>query len=648
MERLLYRFQKPQFNILNLTQALQMQGFFWGDEMPLPNADQFVGQNVTESGFKQAQTQLIEFLGDEVPTNEKLVNNFATKAIADSKTTLMPIDYKVTVTSDPDETKNGDYTWNGTELVKSPYDPVVISNGYTNKQVEEIGNALDIKMANDPKIDCIHADALGRALIYYDKENECFVGAGLFESLFKIIGQLKKYEDSRYSTDPVDANGRLLFGWDKLTDRFFCGEEFGGQQQSKNYYVFEQAQQVGTVNHMIWYGESYTMGASAPVVLSDSQPYKNLTFDSGPRKDVEATSVIPLREFFRDPSVDGYHDRGETCCSGSANYASVSMMKNRGISPSDHVIFSSTAGHGSYKLSNLIKGTPWYPKLLEHVTKAKQLINNSGYTPQIINFVQGANDAAAASRTPKSVYKPMLAQLQIDAETDIKVASGNDNPIRFMLAQMSYGTAAHKEMAIAQLELCQESDKFMLVTPMYHFPYDGDKIHLTNIGYKWMSAYFGRAYDQYIYEQRKPDGIVPRLAYIDSDTIIVKFEVPALPLQIDTTTLAITTDNGFKVLLLDENGAVQLDANGQQVAADITEIITKDDTVLLQLAEPVTWGALVRYALDYQGAGLTLTEGASGNLRDSTKETVLIEGIIKPLYHVCPHFELTAYLDKGI
>ncbi|MCU4502057.1 hypothetical protein KTI78_02640 [Acinetobacter sp. WU_MDCI_Abxe161] len=616
--------------------------------MPLPNADQFVGQNVTESGFKEAQTQLIEFLGDEVPTIEKLVNTFATKELADSKTALMPIDYKVTITSDPDESKNGDYIWNGTALVKSPYDPVVISNVYTNKQVEVIGNAFDIKMANDPKIDCIHADALGRALIYYDKENECFVGAGLFESLFKIIGQLKKYEDGRYSTDPVDANGRLLFGWDKLTDRFFCGEEFGGQQQSKNYYVFEQAQHVGSVNHMLWYGESYTMGASAPIVLSDSQPYKNLTFDSGPRKDVEATSVIPLREFFTDPSVDGYHDRGETCCSGSANYASVSMMKNRGINPSDHVIFSSTAGHGSFKLSDLIKGTSWYPRLLAHVNKAKQLINNSGYTPQIINFVQGANDAAAASRTPKSVYKPMLVQLQIDAESDIKAASGKDNPIRFMLAQMSYGTAAHKDMALAHLELCQESDKFMLVTPMYHFPYDGDKIHLTNIGYKWMSAYFGRAYDQYIYENRKPDCINPRLAYIENDTIIIKFDVPALPLQIDTTSLAVTTDNGFKVLLLDENGAVQLDTNGQQVVADITEVITKDDMVLLKLAAPLTAGALVRYGLDYQGTGLILTEGASGNLRDSTKETVLIEGVEKPLYHVCPHFELTAYLNKGI
>ena len=540
------------------------------------------------------------------------------------------------------------YVWNGTQWIDEGLSPLDLAKKYSDTLVNTVVQALDFKKSEDPDIISFFNEALGRSLLYYDKKKERIVGAGLLESVFEVIEQLKIYEDTRYIPGKVDKNGQILWGWDKLTDRFFCGEEFGRQQQSKNYYVFDQAQQVGTVNHMIWYGESYVMGASAPIVLSDSQPYKNLTFDSGPRKDVEATSVIALREFFTDPSVDGYHDRGETCCSGSANFASVSMMKNRGINPSNHVIFSSTAGHGSYKLSNLIKGTPWYPVLLSHVSKAKQLINDPGYTPQVINFVQGANDAAAASRTPKSVYKPMLAQLQIDAETDIKASSGKDNPLRFMLAQMSYGTVVHKDMALAQLELCQESDKFMLVTPMYHFPYDGDRVHLTNIGYKWMSAYFGRAYDQYIYEQRKPDCINPRLAYVENDTVIVKFDVPALPLQIDTTSLAVTTDNGFKVLLLDENGGIQLDVNGQQVAADITEIITKDDTVILQLAEPVTWGALVRYALDYQGSGLILTEGASGNLRDSTKETVLIEGVERPLYHVCPHFELTAYLDKGI
>ncbi|RZG81984.1 SGNH/GDSL hydrolase family protein [Acinetobacter pittii] len=117
--------------------------------MPLPSADQFIGQNVTESGFKQAQSQLIQFLGDDVPTNEQLVNTFATKAIADSKTNLMPTDYKITVTSDPEESKNGDYTWNGTELVKSPFDPLDQAKIYTNERVGMLPTKSIVPLAVD-------------------------------------------------------------------------------------------------------------------------------------------------------------------------------------------------------------------------------------------------------------------------------------------------------------------------------------------------------------------------------------------------------------------------------------------------------------------------------------------------------------------
>ncbi|MDC5235421.1 SGNH/GDSL hydrolase family protein [Acinetobacter baumannii] len=117
--------------------------------MPLPSADQFIGQNVTESGFKEAQSQLIQFLGDEVPTNEQLVNTFATKAIADSKTNLMPTDYKITVTSDPEESKNGDYTWNGTELVKSPFDPLDQAKIYTNERVGMLPTKSIVPLAVD-------------------------------------------------------------------------------------------------------------------------------------------------------------------------------------------------------------------------------------------------------------------------------------------------------------------------------------------------------------------------------------------------------------------------------------------------------------------------------------------------------------------
>lgn len=566
------------------------------------------------------------------------VGNFAYKTYAemDADKANIPFNSKVTLTNDPDPSKNHDWQWDGTVFTPSAYDPIAQSKTYTDGQVSMLSNAISLKKTDDPSILPILSDAAGKALAYHDMETDRFVGAGLLEQIFGYLQQIKTYEDDRYIVVLSDDTGKILLGWDKLNDTPI-GFDIPGSQAAKKYYVFEQPQQVGSVNHMLWYGESYTMGASAETVLSTSQPYSNLTFDSGPRKDVEATSIIKLREFFKDPSIEGptYHDRGETCCSGAANYASVRIMKQRGIAPNNHVIFASTAGHGSFKLTDLIKGAPWYPKIVEHINKAKELINDPEYTPQIINFVQGANDAAVSSRTPKATYKPMLAQLQVDAETDIKAASGKNNPIRFMLAQMSYGTRAWPDIAATHLELCKESDKFMFVTPMYHFPYAGDHVHLTNVGYKWMSAYFGRAYDQYIYENRKPDFINPLNAYVENDTVIVKFDVPTLPLQIDTVTLAKTQNSGFKVM----SGAIEL---------VIEEVTASNDTAVIKLSAAPTGDVQVRYGLDYQGDGLHLTEGASGNLRDSTKEFIQILGSIKPLYHLCPHFEMTAYLDKGI
>ena len=113
------------------------------------------------------------------------------------------------------------------------------------------------------------------------------------------------------------------------------------------------------------------------------------------------------------------------------------------------------------------------------------------------------------------------------------------------------------------------------------------------------------------------------------------FDVPKAPLLIDTSTLAATTNHGFKVLSGTDN-------------LTITSISASDSKVIIQLTETPSADLKVRYALDYRGTGLTFTSGGSGNLRDSTTDTVSIAGVEKPLYHVCPHFELTAFIDKGI
>ncbi|HAV5374710.1 TPA: hypothetical protein JI078_18770, partial [Acinetobacter baumannii] len=325
------------------------------------------------------------------------------------------------------------------------------------------------------------------------------------------------------------------------------------------------------------------------------------------RMDSAATSVIPLVEQFNNPSSDDYNNRGETPCSGAANYASRAMLLENGIKPEDHVIFASTAGHGAYRIDQLEKGTAWYSFFLSHVIKAKEL-NGSDYKVQVVCWVQGENDAIANIQTSYEIYRQKLEKLQADVSADIKAITGQTDDVKFITYQLSYAARTWNAQALVQLHLAQESDAFAMATPMYHMPYASDNVHLTNVGYKWMGAYFGRAYKQLIVDNKKPDFINPIVARLNGTELRIKFDVPKLPLVLDTTTLAATTNHGFKVT-----------DNGLNVAFSTPTI--DGDTVVIQLASVPSGIVKVRYALDYLGTGLSITGGASGNLRDSTTDS---------------------------
>ena len=131
-----------------------MRVFLWGRKMPLPNILEFIGTNITQRKFQEAQEKLLNYLGVEVPTKTELnseiskVNNAITpkadKAYVDSSLTAiagghkayqtlvlaqaaqasLPANTVVEVTNDPTTSNNGSYQWNGTTLTKSAYDPL--------------------------------------------------------------------------------------------------------------------------------------------------------------------------------------------------------------------------------------------------------------------------------------------------------------------------------------------------------------------------------------------------------------------------------------------------------------------------------------------------------------------------------------------
>lgn len=154
--------------------------------MPLPSVEQFIGTDVTEQGFKDAQKQLVEYVGNEVPKKIDTDAAFATKAnkattlagygIADAYTkaqvdttfaayaggrkayttlalaqaaqSSLPANTVVDVTNDPDPAKNGTYQWNGTTLTKSAYDPLTQAKEYATNEVNVLEDSLIVISPN--------------------------------------------------------------------------------------------------------------------------------------------------------------------------------------------------------------------------------------------------------------------------------------------------------------------------------------------------------------------------------------------------------------------------------------------------------------------------------------------------------------------
>lgn len=591
--------------------------------MPLPNADQFVGQNVTEEGFKQAQTQLIEYLSVEVPNNEKLVNSFATRDLALASTANMPINYVVTVTADPDTTLNGEYIWDGVELKRNPYDP---KKEAVNESIKTTQIALDanngilqevLKMGlydgGEPKIIPLAVDNVYKILLGFNTETNRIVALGLDEKTniqaFTDTASIKAFFNDSANIVPiaVDQNDNIILGFNKSTGKLVGLFDEAGEST----YSYD-------INQIVFYGQSLSRGgANEPGWISTTQPYFNITF--------EGTS-IPTGFGSFNPLVEGYN---ETPCSGCANGSVYLAYTENGINPADNVILASAAGVGGAHLRQLIKGTTAYTNMLQHVAAGHSLALAQGKTHGVtgIGWAQGEENLRLL--LDLDIYSEMLPQTFRDMKADFRAITNQLGEIRVISYQLSTRIGLSEVVCKTQFDLAKRRE-IAISTPTYLFDYDDrDSVHFHPPSYKWMGAYYARAHKQWVVDGRFPDWLEPMGATILGKTITVSFDVPTAPLVFDTTLLAPTQDQGFAI------------SDGTNLLA-IQSITANDSTVTIELVDnPSTINGLsVRYGLDYLGIGKPIADGKSGNLRDSTPDTVLVQNIVKPLYHICPHFEL--------
>lgn len=478
----------------------------------------------------------------------------------------------------------------------------------------------------------------GRILLGFDASTGKLVGAfpdqteAITTAVSAWIGDSRQSSFTGSGVWPLltDNSGRILLGFDASTGKLVGAFPAAGiSRTTPTPLALADYPASADINHLLFYGQSLAVGAQGLPLISTTQPYSNVTFNGGPRASAaDFSALIPLVEDILTPP-DGGANRGETVCSAAANHAVTLAAMENGLVPASHIILASTAGHGGYTIAQLEKGAAWYSQISAHATggKTRATAGGDSYAVHAIGWLQGENDVVSA--TSFAVYRAKLLQLQRDMAADISAISGQASPIYCLTYQVSYGAGVFADIAKAQLDLAQQDSRFTLVTPCYHLPFASDHVHLTAVGYNWIGHYFGRAYKQLVIDKVKPQWLNPISATARGTAVTIRFSVPVKPLLLDTITLAATTDHGFKIT--DSTGTVPISA--------IT--IQDGDQVLISLGRTLTATPVVRYALDYLGSGLTIIDGASGNLRDSEPATVSISGDDYPLYNICPHFELT-------
>lgn len=377
--------------------------------------------------------------------------------------------------------------------------------------------------------------------------------------------------------------------------------------------------------HFLFSGQSLSIGAQGRPVLSTIQPFDNKTFEGGPRSlSHQLGYLIDLVEF------EGDGNRGETPCSGAANY----VIELAWIHPGFDMI-SSTVGHGGYTIRQLNKGSAWYQLLIDHVQAGASLSASSGktYSVRAIGWLQGENDQYAGAK-PRLEYKRDLIEYQRDVDQDVKVLTGQGENVPLISYQLSCYVAQggdYRNVTLAQLDASEESDQITICSPTYPFPYDDDRVHLTNVGYLWIGHYFGKVFHEIVVERKEWVPLSMKSTRVmgrrQGDVVIVEFHVPEPPLVLDKTNLPAATDLGFAIE--DDGGALTLKS---------IEVVG-DTKIQIVVDRPLVTNARLRYALDYLGTGLKLNNGASGNLRDSDGRSFELYSQTYNLYNWCVAFD---------
>jgi hypothetical protein len=367
------------------------------------------------------------------------------------------------------------------------------------------------------------------------------------------------------------------------------------------------------------YGQSLALGVFGVPPLSTVQRFDSVMFAGGMfaqsfNSDLSEDygSLIPLIESDATAvysSLQHLGAHGETTESGTFEAVKELMESQDGLTTQniDYRFLGSCPGKGRQPIAELTVGTIPYQRVLYEATQGLALANAAGLTygvPCVI-WIQGESDVDVG--TTHAAYLAALLNLFQQLNADLKSITLQTKDVQFIMYQTARPGCF--PFATAQYEVAQQTANVHIGTPCYPFQTDGppwsDGVHLDNVSYKTMGAYFGSAYKRLVVNGEKWLPLSPTAITASGNVITLALNVYG-GAQVVADMQTTTTTNPIKPSL----GFTLLDASGNSLDIDGQVAVTGGDQITITSPEPVASGFVLEYGNLINGFG-------GGNIRDN-------------------------------
>ncbi len=397
-------------------------------------------------------------------------------------------------------------------------------------------------------------------------------------------------------------------------------------------------------------GQSLSVGARAPKVLSTNQPYGNLKLSTDHLPwpvdpDNASLVLVPLVEPVGRlaptyPSSWPENIDGETPHTAMANEISALALADLGR---DYVTVHSAVGEDGqgmiflrkYPVHRGLNGHSYEAALIE--TKAiTRLAKAAGKTFGVGAIIVTHGETDAGNKD----YENELYQLWQDYNTDLPAITGQTQKIQMIVSQQdSCNDLSPSTQAQWKIGVDHPAD-IVCSGPKYQYPYFKDGIHLTANGYRELGEKYGQVYFERVILGRDWEPLEPTGVEHNGKTITIHFHVPVPPMVWETRFQPPhQSDDAWKA----GKGFEISTAAGDKVT--ITSAKISGDKVIITCATDPGSNARVSYAMIAEGAHAKMMKPYPGTfrwglLRDSDPFKGVNTKIVQPNY--CVAFGLTA------